>query len=290
MTMPLVLYCLLIVMASLIGGWLPSKVKLSHLRMQMILSFVSGVMLGVATMHLIPHAIHSLPSVELALGMVLVGILFMFFLNRLFHFHHHDIAEDDGENHDHGTGHCTHLEGGDRPSDSSGYGLFFGMAIHTIIDGIALGAAVASGQGGMGTFAGFTVFLAIVLHKPLDAMSITSLMAARGWNESRRTAINLFFSLMCPIGAILFVFGVGQFIDSRMIVLGLAMAFSAGVFLCISLGDLLPEVHFHSHDRLKLSGCLLLRDWNRDRNGIPSGAPTRSQTFARHRNVAAIPR
>ena len=36
------------------------------------------------------------------------------------------------------------------------------------------------------------------------------------------------------------------------------MAFSAGIFLCISLGDLLPEVHFHSHDRLQLSGMLLL--------------------------------
>ena len=41
-------------------------------------------------------------------------------------------------------------------------------------------------------------------------------------------------------------------------VLGIALAFSAGVFLCISLGDLLPEVHFHSHDRLQLSMMLLL--------------------------------
>jgi len=33
---------------------------------------------------------------------------------------------------------------------------------------------------------------------------------------------------------------------------------SAGVFLCISLGDLLPELHFHSHDRFRLSLMLLL--------------------------------
>ena len=39
---------------------------------------------------------------------------------------------------------------------------------------------------------------------------------------------------------------------------GCSLAFSAGVFLCISLGDLLPEVEFHSHDRLKLSLTLLL--------------------------------
>jgi zinc and cadmium transporter len=38
---------------------------------------------------------------------------------------------------------------------------------------------------------------------------------------------------------------------------GCALAFSAGVFVCISLSDLLPELEFHSHDRLKLSLALL---------------------------------
>ncbi len=36
-----------------------------------------------------------------------------------------------------------------------------------------------------------------------------------------------------------------------------ALAFSAGTFLCIALSDLLPELQFHSHDRLKLSIALL---------------------------------
>ena len=36
---------------------------------------------------------------------------------------------------------------------------------------------------------------------------------------------------------------------------GLGLA--AGVFLCIALGDLLPEVEYHSHDRLSLSAALL---------------------------------
>jgi zinc and cadmium transporter len=32
---------------------------------------------------------------------------------------------------------------------------------------------------------------------------------------------------------------------------------SAGVFICISLSDLLPEVQFHSHDRARLTIALL---------------------------------
>jgi zinc and cadmium transporter len=39
--------------------------------------------------------------------------------------------------------------------------------------------------------------------------------------------------------------------------LGCALAFCAGTFLCISCSDLLPELQFHSHDRLKLSVALL---------------------------------
>ncbi|MCA9158272.1 MAG: hypothetical protein KDA72_08095, partial [Planctomycetales bacterium] len=36
------------------------------------------------------------------------------------------------------------------------------------------------------------------------------------------------------------------------------LAFSAGVFLCISLSDLLPEMEFHSHSRFQLTAALLL--------------------------------
>ena len=37
-----------------------------------------------------------------------------------------------------------------------------------------------------------------------------------------------------------------------------ALAFSAGAFICIALSDLLPEVQFHSHDRMKLTVAFLL--------------------------------
>ena len=39
---------------------------------------------------------------------------------------------------------------------------------------------------------------------------------------------------------------------------GYVLAFAAGAFLCIALSDLLPEIHFHSHDRGKLIVALLV--------------------------------
>lgn len=261
----LIIYCVLIALASLFGGSVPSLVKLTHRRIQLTLSFVSGVMLGVAFLHLLPHAFYKLGSIEWTAGIGLVGLLFMFFMIRMFHFHHHDLAVDREHGHKHkqlcdheNDHHHVHCEDHGGVVDISWVGLCFGLAVHTIIDGIALAAVVqASAPAGL-SFAGLGVFLAIVLHKPLDALSITSLMAARGWDVRQQVTVNSVFALMCPLGAIVFAVAIDQNVAYRDSILGIALAFSAGIFLCISLGDLLPEVHFHSHDRLKLSGMLLL--------------------------------
>jgi zinc and cadmium transporter len=186
----------------------------------------------------------------------------MFFLIRTFHFHQHgpadsyDDAHQDCE-HDHSHAH-HHTHGG--PHELSWAGVATGLAVHTLIDGIALGAAVqADAADGAGVpIWGVGTFLAILFHKPLDAMSITSLMKASGWSNSARTAVNVGFSLMCPLGALLVVLGAQHLDTFQAKMLGTMLGFSAGVFLCISLGDLLPEVQFHRHDRFKLSAALLL--------------------------------
>jgi zinc and cadmium transporter len=127
------------------------------------------------------------------------------------------------------------------------------------MDGIALAASVQSdvAAGGGWKLYGAGTFLAILVHKPLDAVSITSLMTARHWSAASKLAVTATFALMCPLGALLFMLGLGRFSGSEELVLGGALSFSAGVFLCISLSDLLPEMEFHSHHRLLLSGALL---------------------------------
>ena len=250
----LVIYCVLIVTASLIGGWLPNLVKLNHRHTQMVLSLVSGVMLGVAFFHLIPHSIELLDNKKTAMVTTLVGLLFMFFLIRMFHFHYHDPAH---EQHD-----CEHEdhEHDIKRDDISWIGLAIGFAVHTIIDGVALAAAVGAGYEESNTtqLAGLGVFLAILLHKPLDALTITSFMAVRNWPKQTRQTVNFLFALMIPLGVGLFFLSVGIFESEKNILFGITLAFSAGVFLCISLSDLLPEVQFHSHDRLAMSGMLIL--------------------------------
>ncbi|MGI9517215.1 MAG: ZIP family metal transporter [Pirellulaceae bacterium] len=253
MTWLLVTYCVLIAAASMLGGWLPNFIKLGHRHTQMVLSLVSGVMLGVAMVHLLPHSIDLLRDARLTMMFALAGLLFMFFLIRMFHFHYHDGGNADA----HDCDHHDH-EHEIKRSDISWMGLAIGFAVHTIIDGIALAAAVGAGDPHTHMLAGLGVFLAILLHKPLDALTITSLMAVRGSTPRQRSAINVIFALMCPLGALAFYAGVATIGDEQDFVYGVALAIAAGVFLCISLSDLLPEVQFHSHDRLAMSCMLLL--------------------------------
>ncbi|MCY4428045.1 MAG: ZIP family metal transporter [Halieaceae bacterium] len=256
MTMPsdlLVLlagYSLLIVAASLLGGWLPTLVRLTHVRTQLAMCFVAGFMLWVALNHLLPHALaQTQATVDLVMSWVMAGVIMMLLLQRMFHFHQHDYSDHEQE-----------LTQQQRSAHSlSWLGIAAGLSVHTLVAGIALGSSIqAESHGGASGWLGFGVFLAIALHKPLDAMSITVMMKASGWNATARNVVNMGFALLCPVGALLFLWGVGHSGSSDKVVIACALAFSAGVFLCISLSDLLPEVHFHSHDRGKLAMSFLL--------------------------------
>ena len=254
------IYSAAIVAASLLGGWLPGRVHMTHTRTQLIMSLVAGLMLGIALYHLLPHGVLQLregadegtAAIERAVWWMMLGMIAMLLLLRLFRFHQHDFSAEERIHHD-------------GPHALSWLGIALGLGLHALIEGAALGASIASGflprhAGGAVGFAGLGVFLAILLHKPLDALSITSLMKTGGWAPRSRWVANACFALLCPLGALLFFLGVNQpgVAPVQAQAVGAALAFAAGVFLCISLGDLLPEVHFHSHDRVKLTLALLL--------------------------------
>jgi zinc and cadmium transporter len=286
--MPVVLltyYCALILVASIIGGM-----------MQFAVSFVAGVMLGIAVLHMLPHAImdatvaaaHTVEStnasdpvlktldasasaVRWTAISLLAGMLVMFFIERFFSYHHHDVPSDDEHTHDedhsdHSHDHGDHEHAGHNHQghghDISWSGAALGLALHSVLNGVALAAAVQHGAHGS-LLAGFGTFLVIFLHKPFDAMTIGMLMARGGWSLPWRHTVNALFALAIPIGVLVFYFGLvsegnGAQNAAQQWFVACALAFSAGTFLCISLSDLLPELQFHRHDRVKLSVALVL--------------------------------
>lgn len=246
-------YCLLAFVAALLGGGLPSLFKLTHARLQIAVSFVAGLMLGLSLLGLLPHASHQLNSIHLGTAWLLGGFLVMFFLQRFLPFHHHDVAEGSPLD---PCGHTHSLA--ERSARILNWGgVALGLSLHSVFDGVAL-AAAASVRNGQGGALALGTALAVILHKPFGALAITTLMAAGGSTRRDQFAVNAAFALITPAGALLFFVGAGEFIHVHEAALGAALAFCAGTFLCIACADLLPELQFHKHDRFKLSLALLL--------------------------------
>ena len=247
--MLLAVYSLAAFAASVAGGRLSEYGAMTHTRTQLVMSLVAGFILGVALFHLLPHSLERIPepgAVNAAMLWVAAGMVAMVVLLRVFPFHQHDFSDEAPP-------------GNARPRGNGLAGIALGLGLHAAMEGFALGASVRIGLTTEGMLPGLGVCLAILLHKPLDAFSITGMMKHHGKPPAARLAANVAYALICPLAAALSYFGASA-LDAATEgpALGFGLAFAVGTFLSIALSDLLPEVHFHRHDRGKLLLALLI--------------------------------
>ena len=95
-------------------------------------------------------------------------------------------------------------------------------------------------------------------QKLVQHASIVALVSIR-IGEVDQAVVQFCFALLIPIGVLIFHLGqsaIASHVGNAFT--GSVLAFSAGTFICIALSDLLPEVQFHSHDRLKLFLAFIL--------------------------------
>ena len=255
--------------AAYAGGASVALLRLGHRRMQVLLSFTGGILLGVAFLHLLPHATRACGGrVDDSAPWVLAGFFLMFLLERAFHGHAHHAADPEHGpvgGCDHGS-HAAHLpdahehlvEAPIGRGGASWYGAFAGLAVHSLADGAALAAAMDLSAGRGGLLSGVAPLLAILLHKPVDAGLIAALMLKAGAPPGLRRTVNIAHACLVPLGAVIFLACLRGAGGGREEFLGAALGLAAGAFVCIAAADLLPEVEFHSHDRLLLSASLAL--------------------------------
>ncbi|MEL7483561.1 MAG: ZIP family metal transporter [Planctomycetota bacterium] len=250
--------------AAWFGGRFHALIASSHVRIQTMLSFVGGLMLGMALLHLVPHAVVQIGSVDKTMYGMLGGLIGVFLLIRFLHVHSHASgtpATESGEHHmDIDVGH--HGDPGDSEPlavqrDSGGrvrwLVLLSGLGLHSVVDGLAIASAVTLACSDTG-WAGFSILLVVLLHKPIDAVSLTGTMAAVGESETRRRIVNAAFAAITPLATVGAYAGFVQTGSGA----GMAMAIAAGAFICVALADLMPEVQFHSHHRGRFTLALVI--------------------------------
>jgi zinc and cadmium transporter len=249
------LYSLAVLLFSLAGGSVPLLGRVSHGRLQLYLSLSAGVMLGASFFHVMPDAVDSCGSSVFGWWMAL-GVIGLFSIERFLAPHTHepdaklqlqppDHKNDHDHKHDHNHGHHHHAP------PVAGWAAVLGLTLHTFINGFGLAAAVTRDP--TASLPGFAMFLAIVLHKPADALAISTVLRRRGVSTRAISLVQLGFATMVAVGGVVFLLfnkALPENLESPLT--GAALAVSAGTFLFIALSDLLPEVQFHRHDRVPL--------------------------------------
>jgi zinc and cadmium transporter len=256
----LVLYGGVILLVSLMGGSVPILGRVTHSRLQMYLSLSAGVMLGASFFHVMPDAMKE--AGESFGWWMALGVVGLFCVERFIAPHSHEVSSKLQQEHEHEPG-CEHDHEHRAAPTVAGWMAVVGLTIHTFINGVGLAGAVQVDTGHTEalpwTLPGLAMFLAIVLHKPADALAISTVLSRKGVSRGKLTLVQLGFALMVPIGVLAFMVTKGALAkDIENQLTGAALAFSAGTFLFIALSDLLPEVQFHRHDRVPLALALIL--------------------------------
>lgn len=208
----LALYLPTLIFISLVGGFLPLMKELSQKTLALFLSFSAGVLLGTVFFHMIPEAGKFLGD---GLGLAVLGGFLLIFAMERFVFVH-ACEERDCDIH------------------QMGIPAFLGISLHSLLDGIALGAGLLIPQ------LGPVVLLAVIIHKMPDGISISSILLSAGWKRRTVGTLNLLFSLTTPLGALIAYFFLSTFTAEAVAV---AIGISAGTFLAIATADILPQVH-----------------------------------------------
>tara|TARA_B100001146_G_scaffold16260_1_gene12906 strand:- start:365 stop:1135 length:771 start_codon:yes stop_codon:yes gene_type:complete len=221
-------------MFGLVGGLLPifTQSKDNIAKLKMLTGIASGIIIASAMLVVIPEGFELASEDDytdtLVLGgAILAGFALMLILEgsgigHAVHEEHHD------HEHDHGHTHVHH--------GPSGWMMVLGLSLHAATDGLAIGAAAASG----GVAVTAAVALAVLIHKAPAAFSlgVFSMHERDDKNKSIRDVV--IFSLATPVMILVAFYALAD-LGHHMI--GLAMLFSAGTFLYVATVDTLPDIH-----------------------------------------------
>jgi zinc transporter, ZIP family len=225
---------------TLFGGWTAQRVTD---RRHLVLGLAGGLMLGVVGLDLLPEAMHAagveIFGVPQALLLFVGGFLVAHLVERLLAGRQ---AAHGGDPHGGGG---AHDPGARVPQ--VGLTAAAAMVGHSLMDGIALGAAFQIG-GGMGT----AVALAVIAHDFADGFNTYTITSLYG-NARRRAVTMLVADALAPVvgaaSTLLFTLP-GE-------LLGSYLGFFGGALLYLAAAEILPEAH-HDHPARSTLLCTVL--------------------------------
>ena len=212
------------------------------------LSFAGGVMASIAFFELIPEAEELSNTVITIVGLVIgvaIVLILNYILDKISNTSHsktqlHESYEDFYHAGDIITNKVNALR--------SGMLIFFAIALHTLPEGLALGAA-----GGHDASLGFTLALMIGIHNIPEGMAIGAPLTAGGLNKGKVIFLTLLAGVPTVIGAFIGVL-LGGISD---VAVALSYAIAGGAMLYVVFGEILPQSIVMSKNRIPTISSLV---------------------------------
>lgn len=214
--------------------------KPSNKLLATLLGFAGGIMMAISLFELIPEAV-ALGSVTSAVVGVVLGAVMMLLLDTIVpHSHMSGKSDMTIEN-------PEKLKELDNPMRRTGYLILFGIALHNIPEGLAIGAGLeASAE--LGLF----IAIAIALHNIPEGLAIAGPLKAGGVPTGKIFLFVLIAGLMTPVGTAI---GIVFLAISPLFVSG-SLAFAAGAMIYIVNDELVPQAN-EMHNHLANTGLIL---------------------------------
>ena len=178
-----------------------------------LVSFASGSLLGAAFFELLPEAAKTVTVRDVG-GMAVGGIIVFLLLEKFLNWYH-----------------CHNQQKCDYHTFSST--VLLGDALHNFLDGVAIALSFA-----VNLPLGIATTIAVFFHEVPQEIGDFGVLMHAGYKKSKVFALNFFTALATPLGAIMGYLLMPYFLPF----MGYLLAFTAGVFLYISVSDLIPEV------------------------------------------------
>ena len=187
----------------------------------LLVGFSAGALLGDAFLHLIPEAAKNgfVPAISLY---ILIGILFAFIVEIVFHFGHHHHIE-----------HHAKKSKGKKKIKVLGYMNLFGDGMHNFVDGIVIGASYL-----ISFPVGFATTIAVIFHEIPQELGDFGVLLHAGFNRAKALMFNFASATLAILGGLLSVLLIGR-IEGLLIFL---IPFTAGNFIYIAASNLIPEL------------------------------------------------
>jgi zinc transporter ZupT len=224
MTGTIILFGLIAALAEILGGALVVMRKQWPKRVQeYLLALSAGFILALVFLDLLPEALEILGP---------EGPLYVLAGYAVIHFFEHTIV---GHLH---FGEETHREV--MLTTVASLSTFAGLFVHAFFDGFAISAGMQHDL-----YLGILIFVAVLLHKIPEGLTIASVMLA----AEHRRPIAFLASAAIGIATMLGIISVVLLAGVSERVLGIAFAFSAGTATYVGASDLIPEIN-HSKNRV----------------------------------------